>query len=737
MIARSTLDVSTHPAAVGSPNAAAAWTALVLIAAALAAVLILARALRNNRRLLRDAERRHRALVENNSVGMWHVTPDGHTLYLNGTMRALLEIDAASEIAEQTFDHFFTPESVATIRGVRPLREQGRASSYEVELVSRHGKRHALLISGAPVFDENGELDSLIGTCLDISERKASERALAESEARLRLVIDQIPGILWSTDNELRPNLALGAGLANLQLASTVHGEPDLCTLFRTRDPDFPPIAAHRRALTGESVSFEHQWNGGVYRCHVEPLRDREGHIVGCLGFALDISEQRRFESQITHLSHHDGLTGLINRRRFEQELGLVLAQARRYRVEGALLWCDIDRFKQLNETLGHRAGDELLVRVGAALRQQVAENGVVARLGGDEFAVLLPQATASEAQLVARRLLDGVQAHPVVLDGRPIRPTASIGIVVFPDHGTTSQDLLARADLAMYQAKRDGRNRAVLYTADQDWQAQISSELSRAEQLREALEHDDFQVYLQPILEIGVGQVTRFELLLRLRTDEGTILLPDAFLPIAARFGILPDIDRWAVGRAIALIAQERQRGNRLQIDVNLSAGALSDPELQPWIQAELASGSVDPTCLGLEITETAAVTDLPQARNLITTLRQLGCQFAVDDFGVGFSSFHYLKHLPVDLLKIDGSFIQNLPRDPVNQNLVRAMVEMARGLGVRTVAEYVTDEETLAWLRLHGIDYAQGYRVGRPEPAADVLATRTEAAAARGVPA
>jgi diguanylate cyclase (GGDEF)-like protein/PAS domain S-box-containing protein len=607
--------------------AGATLLAVALGAALIACALLLWR-LRRAAQALRHSERRHRALVEDNGVGIWQVTPNGHTVFLNGTMRQMLEIESAEDIGDRTLDCFFTPESMATIRSTRPLREQGMSSSYEVELVGRQGGHRNLLISGAPIFGENGELASLIGTCLDISEHKAAERALRESDTRLRM------------------------------------------------------------------------------------------------------------------LTHHDPLTGLINRRRFEQELRLQLSRARRYQVHGALLWCDIDRFKDLNDTLGHRAGDELLVRVAASLRHQVGDTHILARLGGDEFAVLMPHAGPEEAQQLAARLLEGVRGNPVVLGGRPIRPTASIGIVLFPQHGTGSEELLSHADLAMYQAKADGRNRCLLYSGERGWQAKISSDLGQAERVREALENDDFLVYLQPIrairprLETERRETPRFELLLRLRTHDGTVLLPDAFLGIAERFGVLRQIDRWVVGRAMALIGQERRAGRRLHLDVNLSGGAFTDPELLPWIQAELAAAGIEPGCLALEITETAAVTDLDQARTFIETLKTLGCQFAIDDFGVGFSSFYYLKHLPLDLLKIDGSFIENLTRDPVNQNLVRAIVAMANGLGVRTVAEYVGDDETLDWLRRHGVDYAQGYGIGRPRPAEDVLA-ELAAPAAGGRPA
>ncbi|HVT59398.1 MAG TPA: EAL domain-containing protein [Thermoanaerobaculia bacterium] len=683
----------------------------------------LARRARGAELRLRESERRHRALVEDNGVGFWQVSPGGKTIYINPAMREMLEIESADEIKGESYDRFFTPESVAIIQEERLTREQGTVSSYEVDLVGRRGGRRHLMISGAPIFSETGEMQSLIGTCLDLTKRRDAEKALRDTEARLRLVIDQLPAVLWSTDLELRLTLAMGAGLADLSLRPNRLLGQDLFTFFQTRDADSSPIAAHRRALEGESVSYEQVWDGKLYRSYVEPLRDAGGAVVGCLGFALDISDQRRHEAQLTHLADHDPLTDLFNRRRFEEELKLQLSQARRFNLSGALLWCDVDRFKNVNDSLGHRAGDELLVKLAASLREQVRETDVLARLAGDEFAVLLPHTLRDEAEALARRLLEAVHGNTVNVGGKPIRTTASIGIALFPEHGLSSEELLARADLAMAQAKQEGRNRFLLFSGERDWQTQLSADMERAERLREAIENDELLIHLQPVIEVASGKVARCELLLRLRGEEGVALPPETFLGIAERFGILRDIDRWVVKQAIRLISDEERRGRRLHLDVNLSGGAFADPTLLSWIENELAAAGILPSCLALEITETAAVTDLGQARKFIDRLRRLGCQFAVDDFGVGFSSFHYLKQLPVDLLKIDGSFIHNLPRDPVNQNLVRAIVEMARSLGVLTVAEYVGDDETLEWLRLHGVDYAQGYHLGRPRPASELL--------------
>jgi diguanylate cyclase (GGDEF)-like protein/PAS domain S-box-containing protein len=631
-------------AAAGTPNALLLLPIVLVLALAAVAAIWGGRArrraalaeerVRDAERRLREAERRHRALVEDNGVGMWQVSPTGETLYVNAAMCELLEVETPQEVAGKSYDLFFTPESVAAIRRERALRDRGTVSSYEVELVGRRGGRRHLMMSGAPVFGEDGRLQSVIGTCLDITGRRRAEE------------------------------------------------------------------------------------------------------------------EQRRHEAQLGHLADHDALTDLLNRRRFERELRLALARAGQQRAGGALLWCDIDHFKHVNDSLGHRTGDELLVKVAASLRDHVRSDEVLARLGGDEFAVLLPRAGAEEADRLAQRLLDAVRSITVKLGGKPVRTTISIGIVLFPEHGSTAEELLSRADLAMYEAKRDGRNRRRLFDGGHEWQERLSSEMAGAERLREALEGSGFELYLQPVVELrparrtagkgdggdgdgGRGDGARFEALLRMRGPGGTVLEPAEFLGTAARFGMMREIDRWVLAAAIRLIAQEAASGREIHLDVNLSGDAFADPALLPWIEGAIAEAGIPARCLALEITETAAVTDLEQARRFIEALRRLGCQLAIDDFGVGYSSFYYLKHLPVDLLKIDGSFIHDLARNPVSQHLVRAIIDMARGLGIRSVAEYVEDEETLVWARRHGIDYAQGFHIGGPLPAREVLPSQRRPAA------
>jgi len=285
-----------------------------------------------------------------------------------------------------------------------------------------------------------------------------------------------------------------------------------------------------------------------------------------------------------------------------------------------------------------------------------------------------------------------------------------------FPSDGTTVGELLSRADLAMYRAKEEGRNRFRVYSQDMD--AQAESRLAWQQRIRDALENGRFLLLAQPIIDLRGGDISQYELLLRMRGDGGELILPGEFLDVAERSGQIQDIDRWVVGEAIAILAQHERAGTKIVVEVNLSARAFGDPEMLPLIRRELETAAVDPASLLLEVTETTAIARIEQAQRFVETLKELGCKFALDDFGVGFSSFNYLKQLPVDYLKIDGSFIKDLPGSPVDQQLVQGMVAIARALGKKTIAEFVEDAATLALLRRYGVDYAQGLHIGGPAP-------------------
>ncbi len=461
--------------------------------------------------------------------------------------------------------------------------------------------------------------------------------------------------------------------------------------------------------------------DGRVFERYSRPLIGNES-INGRVWSFRDVSDRKRFESQLVHLANHDPLTSLFNRRRFNEEVERQLASSRRYGVRGALLFMDLDQFKDVNDSRGHRAGDELLTSLARLLRERLRETDIIARLGGDEFAILLPHTSAEEAMTVAAEVLDAIRGYLFITGGSPLRITASIGVALFPDHSTDAGELLSRADLAMYQAKEQGRNRVTIFVPEARWQAEIESRIGWNQRIHDALEQNLFVLHAQPIYDLRARRVTQHELLLRVSEPDGGVVLPGAFLDIAERTGLIQDIDRWVVGQAIDLIAKARDQGQARRLEVNVSGKAFADPELLRSIEAQIAATGIDPANLVLEVTETAAIANLEQAERFVQKLKGLGCGFALDDFGVGFSSFAHLKYLPVDYLKIDGSFIRDLARNTVDQHLVRAIVNVAHALGKQTIAEFVGDDETMALLHEYGVDFAQGYHVGRPVPLADM---------------
>jgi diguanylate cyclase (GGDEF)-like protein/PAS domain S-box-containing protein len=436
-----------------------------------------------------------------------------------------------------------------------------------------------------------------------------------------------------------------------------------------------------------------------------------------------DVTERNRLERELHDLADLDSLTGLYNRRRFERELSGHLDAATRSPRGGAVILIDLDNFKTVNDTLSHQAGDEMLVAAAEALSERTRATDVVARLGGDEFAVLIPDANPAEAAIVGHALVERIGERAVHHGGAVMRrTTASIGVVVFgADTQMTGDQLLNDADLAMYEAKDDGGNRCVVYSSDPPAGGAPGSYVSWPDRIRRALDDERLTLFAQPILDIQAGEITRYELLLRMLSDNGDVISPGAFLPVAERRGMIGSIDRWVVRTAIALLDR---CAKEVRLQVNISARSLSDPDFLVYIRSELAAAGADPSKLVFEVTETAAIANVDDARRLLTRLADLGCGIAIDDFGAGFASFYYLMNLPFDELKIDGQFIRNLTTNPDDLVLVQTLVQLAHGLGKHTVAEYVEDAETLELVRRLGVDFAQGYHVGRPSPAAALLA-------------
>jgi diguanylate cyclase (GGDEF)-like protein len=425
--------------------------------------------------------------------------------------------------------------------------------------------------------------------------------------------------------------------------------------------------------------------------------------------------EKERASYQATH----DALTGLINRREFERRLTEALYEANLDDSQHVLLYMDLDQFKIVNDTCGHIAGDALLQQLHGAIQDRIRQNDSLGRLGGDEFGVLLKHCSVDDALRVADNLRQAVQDFSFTWDGKSFAVGVSIGAVGIDRNSGGVSNLLSAADAACYMAKELGRNRVQLYRKTDADLVRQHGDMLWVTRLSEALNNDSFQLYCQPIapLSTSVSEPSHYEILVRLQDQNGNISPPGAFIPAAERYDMIALLDRWVVDHAFDCLPQCRQ-SQGIRFSINLSAKSLGDKSLLDYIERRIRNGDVRGQEICFEITESAAVTSLSAARHFITTLKVLGCRFSLDDFGRGMSSFSYLKTLPVDYLKIDGSFIKEIVVDPVGRAMVNAINQVAHTMNLQTIAEFVESQAILNELQQMEIDYAQGYHICKPFP-------------------
>jgi diguanylate cyclase (GGDEF)-like protein len=438
---------------------------------------------------------------------------------------------------------------------------------------------------------------------------------------------------------------------------------------------------------------------------------------------ALERAE--RTEAELRYLADHDSLTGLLDRRRFRAELDQFVSFSARYGGRGAVMIVDIDGLKEVNDSLGHHAGDNLIRQVAEVMRERVRATDIVARLSGDEFAILIPQTDVEGAMQLGEDLRSQV-AETVRPTSDADPATISVGITMFGggEKGTGSEAVLVAADQAMYRAKEAGRNQIILCRDPSEPQHDPERRQTTAARIRDAITGDRLSLHTQPIRSLASGGIERYELLLRMRSEEGELLPAASFISAAERSGMVQELDRWVVGRALELLAERERLGAPLSLHVNISGASLTDISVLEFIERRLDEGGADPSSCTFEITETADVYDYERATGFADRLTEFGCQVAIDDYGAGFGPFHYLKRIPFDLIKIDGSFVRDMPRNDADQLTVQAIVQIARGLGKTTIAEYVQDDQTTEMLREYGVDMAQGFHLGRPADLDETLA-------------
>ncbi|MBN8779307.1 MAG: EAL domain-containing protein [Thiobacillus sp.] len=694
----------------------------------------------------RENEARFHAIADyTHDLEFW-LSPEGKLLWVNPSVERMLGHSVGECMAQMNFpaDIIHPEDRTAAEFQLRHALRGTSGQGYALRICRKDGGHFWAAVNWQPIHDYSGVYQGIRASIHSIDDLKATEANLRQAINELRAAESLQSRYLEETEQE-RARLVSLLSAMNLGIlfvaadGRVIYHNPAFTRMWMIDEeihliglPVHEVLAKSTSMLarpdhfskhllsvleTRElSDSYEIQMTDGRVITELDyPVRDRENRFIGHLWIYEDVTRERQTAEQLVYLAERDALTGLYNRHRFQQELARTMLDSDRHQTQCAVMFFDLDEFKTINDSYGHRAGDALLIRVASEISTLVRRNEVLARLGGDEFAILLPSAQGNEAEVLADRVVRAIAQIPFRFEGQNLRLTTSLGIAYYPGQAADADDLVARADIAMYQAKDAGKNTWRVFRADTEADTEMRTRLSWGERISNALDKGLFQLHFQGVYRAEDGTLSHLEALIRM-TDErnpGQLIMPGHFIQLAEKSGRILDIDRWVIHEIVRRLAENPAIPS---IALNLSGRSLSEPGLPQYIGDELRQAGVNPSRLIVEITETAAVSDLHDAQRMIEALRQLGCGVCLDDFGVGFASFAYLKHLHVDTIKIDGIFIRDLPSDPDNQVFVQAMVSVALGLGKSVVAEYVEDGPTLALLRQFGVDLVQGYFLDRP---------------------
>ncbi len=683
---------------------------------------------------LRGSEEWLSNILENMQDTFYRTNPEGYILYI-------------TPMVEQALG--YTPDELLGTRMADLYIEPAARESFLAELQANNGSVRNFIAplrhhDGSVVWastnahfyrDSEGQVAGVEGNARDITQLKQAEAALKREQQQLLATLESITDGVITTDIEGRikylnpvaerlvsdPEAAIGCLYsAVLPLVEEDSGErlDDLVEL----------TLKHEGSFVNASNGLLQRTDGHdfVLKVSASAMYDSEGKIIGAVLVLHDITESTRMTRQLNYQASHDTLTGLVNRREFERRLKRAIHGAVESEQEHVLLYMDLDQFKVVNDTCGHRAGDELLKQLASQLDYSLRDSDTLARLGGDEFGVLLEHCPLDAAQQLADKLRQRVKEFRFVWEEKSFEIGVSIGLVQVNSNTRGIDQLLSAADAACYFAKDQGRNRVYTYHEGDEATVERHGEMSWVHRITEAFEADRFRLDAQLIAPLHeVEELPHYEVLLRMVSEEGKLIPPMAFIPAAERYNLMPTIDRWVIRTTFARLCYATDDEGKVPVacSINISGQSLADDHFLEFILEQLELTGVDPRSICFEITETAAITHLSHAMKLFGELRLRGCRFSLDDFGSGLSSFAYLKTLPVDYLKIDGAFVKDILTDGVDEAMVEAIHKVGHVMELKTIAEFVENDAIAERLRNMGVNYAQGYGIARPEPFDDAL--------------
>jgi diguanylate cyclase (GGDEF)-like protein/PAS domain S-box-containing protein len=687
-----------------------------------------------------DLLSRHSERLQNafraNGMGMWECDPETGLFHVDECLRELYDIDRDGQpVPRELWKSRVHTDDVAALDR-KWLACLADAEQYENEyrVIHRDGQlRRCRTV--ATIVRAGDKVHRVLGMTWDVTAERQREVEAAEQAARFRLTLEGIGDAVISTDREQRILFLNPAAteLTGWTLAECA-GKPleevlvtqDAESGEARRSPVLRCIASGETLLAEEAMLLSRCGMSYNIKVHTA-LMDVEGAAVVTF---RDITASRRMERELQYAATHDSLTSLSNRAAFNREMAALATECRRSKRTHCLCILDLDRFKIINDTSGHLAGDAFLKEIARLLRQNVRPDDLVARMGGDEFMLLLLDNTLEQGRACAHRILTAIEGLRFPWEGKVYDLTVSIGMVPLHHLSPEPGVLISQADVAAFTSKRDGRNRVSVYNEQEGAAVDHHQEMEIVADLRRAIDENCFELHAQPIVPAHGGDApTYYELLIRMRNARGQLVSPASFIPAAERYGLMPLIDRWVIRNAFLQLAPYCRVEPNCQFAINVSADSLSDPTLWEYVQAQFLETAMSPSNITFEVTETGLIHNVGHAAGFLRQAQAAGSRIALDDFGTGLSSLSYLKQFPLDVIKVDGSFIRHLSSQPLDQTIVRAIAEIAKSMSACTVAECVEDSQTMHLLEQQGVDFVQGWHTGRPVP----LATLTRHPMAR----